>query len=48
MDVHNDAVKAMRYPGDAHRMPKKNKEEENDQNEKTIEELIAEMDYDED
>jgi 26S proteasome regulatory subunit N3 len=48
LDVHNDAVKAMRYPGDAHRMPKKNKEEENDQNEKTIEELIAEMEEDED
>ncbi len=47
LDVHNDAVKAMRYPGDAYKHTKK-PEKDADPDEKTIEELIAEMDAEED
>ncbi len=45
LDVHNDAVKAMRYPPDAYRMvnAKKDKKDDPKENEKTIEELIKEM-----
>ena len=43
LDVHADAVKAMRYPGDAYRMPKKSNGDNEEEDEKTIEELIAEM-----
>ena len=50
LDVHNDAVKAMRYPGDAYRMPKKggdDKAKDEDEDERTIEELIKEMEEEE-
>jgi 26S proteasome regulatory subunit N3 len=48
LDVHNDAVKAMRYPGDAYRMPKKGDDQQDvDQDEKTIDEIIKEMEEDE-
>ena len=50
LDVHNDAVKAMRYPPDAYKKEttKTKNTDEPDQDEKTIEELIKEMEEDED
>ena len=45
LDVHNDAVKAMRYPGDSGRYKIDNKDSKADDeaDEKTIEDLIREM-----
>lgn len=53
LDVHNEAVKAMRYPPDAYKKQlassKKGKgEDANKDDEKTIDELIKEMEEDED
>jgi 26S proteasome regulatory subunit N3 len=48
--VHNEAVKSMRYPPDAYKKElAANKSGNDDDEEKTIEELIKEMheDYDE-
>lgn len=49
LDVHNDAVKSMRYPpDDIYKKDKKNKQDGDkpDSEEKTIEELIKEMEDD--
>ncbi len=48
LDVHNEAVKSMRYPSDAYKEVM-NKDNKNKSEEKTIDELIKEMedDYDE-
>ncbi len=45
LDVHNDAIKAMRYPPNAYKKESKEKKEKGDE-EKTIDELIKEY-YDE-
>jgi 26S proteasome regulatory subunit N3 len=44
LDVHNEAVKGMRYPPDAYKKEIAGKGKEDD--EKTIEELIKEMEDD--
>lgn len=44
LDVHNEAVKGMRYPPDAYKKEIAGKSKEED--EKTIEELIKEMEDD--
>lgn len=46
LDVHNDAIKAMRYPPDAYKVEKKKVDDEPEEGEKTIEELIREMEED--
>ena len=46
MDVHNEAVKSMRYPPDAYKRDKKDAGKDAASVEKTIEELIAEIDDD--
>ena len=46
LDVHNDAIKAMRYPPDAYKKEKKKSGDPND-DEKTIEELIKEYEEEE-
>ncbi len=45
LEIHNDAVKGMRYHSDAHKPAKKDKDKPQD-DEKSIEELIKEY-YDE-
>lgn len=48
MDVHNEAVKSMRYPPDAYRKELKNAGKSDEAIEKTIEEIIEGMDDDDD
>ncbi len=45
LDVHNEAVKSMRYPPD-HAYKKDSKKQDDKDEEKTIEELIKEMEDD--
>ena len=47
MEVHNEAVKSMRYPPDAYKRDKKDASKDVDSVEKSIEELIQEMEDDE-
>ena len=46
LDVHNEAIKSMRYPPDAYK--KELKASVNREDEKSIEELIRDMGHDED
>ena len=46
LDVHNDAIKAMRYPPDAYKRESKKMGDE-ETSEKTIEELIKDLEEEE-
>ena len=46
LDVHNEAVKSMRYPPDAYKKEIASKGKAKGEDEKTIEELIKEMEDD--
>ena len=46
LDVHNEAVKSMRYPPDAYKKEVANAGKEPGDDEKTIDELIQEMEDD--
>lgn len=46
MDVHNDAVKSMHYPPDAYKKSNKRDTADEEEEEKSIEELIREFGQD--